>query len=99
MTHVIFDLLFSNKNYAQKATSTVHAYSIEKTKKGEDFKNVRESVFWHTGMRLNCPPKRHFETFRTEEVQHRNSGKVEMAKKVSIAFEAATRKPLSRASK
>jgi len=33
MTHVIFHLLFSNKNYAQKATSTVQAYFIEKKDK------------------------------------------------------------------
>ena len=33
MAHVIFDLLFSNENYAQRATSSVQAYFIEKTDK------------------------------------------------------------------
>ena len=33
MTHVILDLLFSNKNYAQKGMSMVQAYFIEKTDK------------------------------------------------------------------
>ena len=36
MTHVIFDLLFSNKNYAQRATSMVRRlFFIEKTDKRE----------------------------------------------------------------
>ena len=32
ITHVIFDL-FSNENYAQRVTSSVQAYFIEKTDK------------------------------------------------------------------
>ena len=36
--------------------------------KGWGFQKCNQKFFWHTGMRLNCLPKRHFETLRTEEV-------------------------------
>ena len=36
--------------------------------KRRGFQKCNQKIFWHTGMHLNCLPKRHFETFRTEEV-------------------------------
>ena len=57
MTHVISDLLFSNKNYAQKATSTVQACFIKKTDKRARISKIQSKFFLAHWYAFKLPAK------------------------------------------
>ena len=57
MTHVISDLLFSNKNYAQKATSTVQACFIKKTDKRARISKIQSNFFLAHWYAFKLPAK------------------------------------------
>ena len=63
MAHVIFDLLFSNKNYALKATSMVQAYFIKKTDKRRGFQKCNQKNFWAHWYGFKLPPKTTLQNF------------------------------------
>ena len=57
MTHVISDLLFSNENYAQKATSTVQACFIKKTDKRARISKIQSKFFLAHWYAFKLPDK------------------------------------------
>ena len=63
MTHVISDLLFSNKNYAQKATSTVQACFIKKTDKRARISKIQSKIFLAHWYAFKLPAKTTLQNF------------------------------------
>ena len=76
MTHAYSTICFQIKITPRRRRQRCRLIISKRQIKGRGFQKCNRNFFWHTGMCLNCLPKRHFETFRTEEVRKMQSWKM-----------------------